>query len=87
MSTLSISFELPAIVVSQAGLDLDNLDQDVKRMFAIFLYEHKRISLGKACEISNMSHWEFFEMNKQLHIPIHYTEDDLADDMEKLSNV
>ena len=30
-------------------------------MFAIFLYEHKKISLSKACEIGGMSQWEFFE--------------------------
>lgn len=56
-------------------------------MFAMFLYEHQRISLGKACEIGEMSHWEFFELNQQLHISIHYTSDDLAQDMEKLTDV
>jgi len=87
MKTLSISFELPTIVASQAGLDLDNINQDVKRMVALFLYEHKRISLSKACEIGNMNLWEFFELNKQLKIPIHYKHDDLRKDMEKLVNV
>ena len=56
-------------------------------MVAIFLYEHKQISLSKACEIGNLSQWEFFEINRQLGIPIRYTQNDLRKDMEKLSNV
>ena len=75
------------MIASQVGLNLKNISQDVRRMFAIFLYEHQRISLSKACEIGGISQWEFFDINQQLHIPIQYTSDDLAHDMEKLTNV
>lgn len=87
MNTLGVRFEIPTIVASQAGLNIENISQEVKRMFAIFLYEHCRISLNKACEIGGMSQWEFFEMNRQLDIPIRYTSHDLAQDMEKLADV
>jgi predicted HTH domain antitoxin len=87
MNTLSVKFELPTIVASQAGLNLENINQEVKLMFAMFLYEHKRISLSKACEIGGTSQWDFFEANRQLKIPIHYTQDDLKKDMERLSGV
>ncbi len=87
MNSLSINFELPSTVASQAGLDPDTINQDVKMMFALFLYEHKRISLSKACEISGISHWEFFEMNKRLGIRMPYTQEDLKKDMEKLADV
>ncbi len=87
MNTLSVQFEVPTIAASQAGLNLKNISQDVRRMFAIFLYEHQWVSLNRACEIGGMSQWEFFEMNRQLDIPIHYTQDDLARDMEKLADV
>lgn len=56
-------------------------------MFTIFLYEHQRISLSKACELAGMSQWDFFEINRHLGIPIHYTQNDLALDMEKLRDV
>ncbi|HAO22843.1 MAG: hypothetical protein BWK80_36575 [Desulfobacteraceae bacterium IS3] len=87
MNTISIRFELPVTVASLIGLNLDSISQEVKQMFAMFLYEHKRISLSKACEIGDISQWEFFEMNSRLGIPIHYTSDDLKKDMEKLSDV
>lgn len=87
MNTLTVSFELPTTVVSQAGLDSDNINQDVKVIVALFLYERKRISLSKACEIGGISQWDFFELNRQLGIPMSYTHEDLAKDMEKLADV
>ncbi|MDM8558914.1 UPF0175 family protein [Candidatus Parabeggiatoa sp. HSG14] len=87
MNTLSVKFELPTMLASQVGLNFDNISFDVKKMFALFLYEHKRISLSKSCEIGGFSQWEFFEMNRQLGIPMQYTQEDLREDTEKLSNV
>lgn len=87
MNTLNVHFDLPKIVALQAGLNADSISQEVKQMFTIFLYEHHRISLSKACELAGMSQWDFFEMNRQLGIPIQYTQNDLALDMEKLRNV
>ena len=87
MKTLHVEFELPAILASQAGLDIDDISQDVRRMFALFLYEHKRISLSKACEIGGMSLWEFADLNHQLGIPFHYSTEDFNEDMLKLANV
>ncbi len=87
MNTLTVNFELPMMLVSQAGLNPENISQEVRRIVAMFLYDHKRISLSKACEISEISQWEFFEMNRHLGIPFHYTREDLKRDMEKLSDV
>jgi predicted HTH domain antitoxin len=87
MNTVTVNFELPLTVALQSGLSSDNINQDVKLMVAIFLYEHRRISLSKACEISEISQWEFFELNRRLGIPIHYRSNDLKKDMEKLSDV
>lgn len=87
MKSLHIEFELPALLANQVGLNEGNLNQQVRRMLALFLFEHKRISLGKACEIGNMSYWEFADLNRQLGIPFHYSQDDLAEDLTRLSNV
>ncbi len=87
MGALNVKFEFPTIIASQVGLNFENISEEIKQMVAIFLYEHKQISLSKACEIGNLSQWEFFEINRQLGIPIRYTQNDLRKDMEKLSNV
>ena len=87
MNTLSVKIELPAAIAFQAGLDLNNINNDIKRMVAIFLYENKRISLSKACEPGGFSQWEFFEMNFRFKIPIFYNKEYLRKDMDKLENV
>lgn len=87
MKTLHVEFELPTLLASQAGLDTDNISQDVRRLFALFLYEHKRISLSKACEIGGMSLWEFADLNHQLGILFHYSTKDLNEDLLKLAHV
>ncbi|OQY45568.1 MAG: hypothetical protein B6242_10025 [Anaerolineaceae bacterium 4572_78] len=87
MSTLQVSFELPLLLATQIGLDMDNISQEVKIGFALFLYEHKRISLSKACEIGGVSLWDFTDMNRQWAIPINYNTNDLYDDLMKLAHV
>ncbi len=84
MQNLRVEFEIPSLIASHAGLDTRNISQEVKRIFALFLYEHGRISLGKTCEIANISQWEFADMNRQLGISLPYSTDDLKEDMERL---
>ncbi len=87
MQTVHIEFELPSLYISQTGLGEDNISQEVRRIFALFLYEHGRVSLGKACEIGGMSLWEFADMNRQLNIPFRYSEQELNEDLAKLAHV
>lgn len=86
MKQVHVEFELPSLLASQAGLDLNNISQHVRLLVALFLYEHQRISLGKACELGGISQWEFAELNRQFAIPVHYSPEDLTEDMEKLAH-
>ncbi|CAG0941130.1 hypothetical protein BROC_01289 [Candidatus Brocadiaceae bacterium] len=86
MNTVHVEFDIPTNLVFQAGMDVDNAAGEARRMLALFLYEHKRLSLGKACELGNMSYWEFADMNTRLGIPVAYGEEDLATDRNRLAN-
>jgi len=87
MNTLPIQFEFPRFLATQLSLTPNNASYELRRLVAWFLYEHEQISLGKACELGNLSYWEFAELNRQWQIPIHYTTEDLAADMERLVDV
>ena len=87
MLTVPVQFELPKLLVSRMGFDMPNINQEIRQMVALFLYEHGRVSLGKACELGGFNHWDFFEMNRRLKISMNYTEDDLTSDLEQLKNV
>ena len=56
-------------------------------MLALFLYEHQRLSLGKALEMAEISYWEFAELNRQLEIPVRYSQQDLEEDLNRLAHV
>jgi predicted HTH domain antitoxin len=83
--SVHIEFYFPQMLASQIGLQPENAGQEIRRILALFFYEHGQISLGKACEIGGMSEWEFSE--KKWGIPIDYSKDDLNDDMGRLSHV
>lgn len=87
MNSLHIAFDLPTNPAIQAGLTPETASSEARKMLAIFLYEHKRISLGKACELGGMSHWEFAERNRELGITIPYSEEDLKLDLNRLKDV
>jgi len=87
MNALHIEFDLPSLLAAQAGFNSENATTEVRRMLALFLYEHQRLSLGKALEIAEMSYWEFAELNRQLGIPIRYSQQDLEEDLNRLAHV
>ena len=87
MNALHIEFDLPSLLATQAGFNSENATTEVRRMLALFLYEHQRLSLGKALEIAEMSYWEFAELNRQLGIPIRYSQQDLEGDLNRLAHV
>ena len=87
MNAVHVEFDLPTAVIMQTGVDRRNISREVRRMVALFLYEHQQISLGKACELGGMSYWEFAEANRRLGISQPYSSDDLADDLARLAGV
>lgn len=86
-SSLHVAFDLPALSAMQAGLTPEKINQESRKFLALFLYEHKRISLGKACELGGMSYWEFAEMNRELGIQLVYSDEDLKKDQGLLKDV
>ena len=87
MNTVHVEFDIPTNLIFQAGMNAEDAAGETRRILALFLYEHKRLSLGKACELGNMSYWEFADLNTQLGIPIAYGQEDLAADRNRLSHV
>lgn len=86
-ANLTIRFEFPSGLATQLGLSPRNVSHELRRLVALFLYEHGQISLGKACSLGQLSYWEFAELNRQWQIPLRYTAADLAADMERLVDV
>ncbi|MCX7112765.1 MAG: UPF0175 family protein [Proteobacteria bacterium] len=87
MNALHIEFDLPSLLATQAGFNSENATAEARRMLALFLYEHQRLSLGKALEIADTSYWEFADLNRHFGIPICYSQQDLEEDVKHLAHV
>lgn len=48
---------------------------------ALALYQHGVLSMGKARSLAGVTRWHFEQLLADRHIPRHYTEVDLRDDL------
>lgn len=53
-----------------------------KEEYALKLFQDRKLSLGKAVEMSSLSIWEFLEKLSQEKIPLHYDPEELQKDLE-----
>ncbi len=72
--------EVPQDVLDSARLTLSELKAEI----AVHLYAEGRLSIGKARELAGMTLWEFRRLLALRHIPPHYDEVDLDEDMATL---
>jgi predicted HTH domain antitoxin len=84
MKNMQIQFEVPSYAALNAGLAADEPSRSVRNMFAMFLYEHGKLSLGKACELGGMTQWEFFDLAQQHQVNIQYSRNALESDLRNL---
>ncbi len=81
------------MTVQLLEIDQDILDSakltvgEAKVELAVYLYSQRRLSLGKARELASMSLWAFRQLLAERHIPPHYDEADLLDDVETLRSL
>lgn len=76
MST-SIAIHIPQRLLQAARTTPDEL----KIELAVQLYQQRRLSIGHARELANMSLWEFRQLLASRHISPHYDPSDLDEDL------
>jgi len=70
------------LLKSMKAVGLPQPNDVVRESIALFLFQKKLISIGKAADLANMSLAQFMDLLESLNIPqAEYTEDDLAADM------
>ncbi|KAF0143863.1 MAG: putative small protein [Nitrospirae bacterium] len=76
------------LLKSMKAVGLPESDNVVRESIALFLFQKKLVSIGKAAELANMSLAQFMELLRSLKIPqAEYTEDDLAADMATIKRL
>lgn len=56
---------------------------EIKIQKALESYSNGDVSLGLACEISGLSYWEFLDEMSRRSVYVHYSKEDLEDDVRR----
>jgi predicted HTH domain antitoxin len=75
--------QIPQDILDSSRLTVSELKVEL----AVYLYTQRRLSIGKARELADMSLWEFRQLLSSRRISPHYGEIDLDEDMATLREI
>jgi predicted HTH domain antitoxin len=81
----SVRIVLPEDLLQAAHVPPRKASAEVKKMIVLYLFARGGISLAKATEWLGISQWEFFELNREWGLPIHYDIDEYREDQATVS--
>jgi predicted HTH domain antitoxin len=79
---MDLHFDIPESITSSLRLPEPEMEPRLRVELAVALYAQSILPLGKASELAGISRFGFAELLGQREIPRHYTEQDLAQDLE-----
>ena len=82
MSKVNV-LHVPQDILDSSRLTLSELKVEI----AVYLYAQRRLSIGKARELAEMSLWEFRQLLATRRISPHYDEVDLDEDLATLRDM
>lgn len=77
-----LTLEVPPEVVEAVRLPPAEMERELRKELALALYRRGLLSLGKARVLTKMTRWQFEDLLSERQIPRHYTEADLAEDLQ-----
>ncbi len=79
----TIAVDIPQDVLDSARLT----SAELKIELAVYLYAQRRLSIGKARELADLTLWEMRHLLASRHISPHYDEVDLDEDVVTLGEL
>ena len=84
---MKVIMELPDDVLKILNIPKNELSSELRIQLALFLYEKRKLSFGKARELAGLSVWEFMEKLNENKIPFNYDVEDLKEDLETIKEL
>lgn len=78
---MSLTLEIPDEVSQAMRLPPPEAAARLRLELAVSLYAQQILSLGKAAELAEMPTWELNGILAKRVVPMHYTSEDLAEDV------
>ncbi len=79
----TIAIEIPREILRVTRMT----PQALKRELALSLFEQGKLSFGKACELAEMTVWEFQQVLGSKGIAVHYDLEDYQEDLATLEDL
>jgi predicted HTH domain antitoxin len=79
---MTLHLDIPESIASSLRLPVPEAEARLRAELAIALYAQRILPFGKACELAGISRYGFAELIGQREIPRHFTEAELAQDLE-----
>jgi len=76
------TIDVPPAVYDALNVPEDERDDVLRQELAVSLYREDILSFGKARELADLSQREFHDILGDREIERHYTEEELAEDLE-----
>ncbi|MBN1167216.1 MAG: UPF0175 family protein [Methanospirillaceae archaeon] len=80
--TEDIILTIPSSIVREMKLPPDIVREELTNELSLSLYQRKIITSAQACRLSGLDRFQFKELLWKRRIPLHYSEEDLDQDMK-----
>ena len=79
---MTLHFDIPESITSSLRLPESEMEPRLRAELSVALYAQGILPFGKASELAGISRHRFADLLGQREIPRHYTEQELAQDLE-----
>ena len=79
---MTLHLDIPESIANSLRLPASEVEPRLRTELAVALYAQGILPFGKAAELAELSRFAFADLITQRNIPRHYTQDDLARDLE-----
>ena len=73
---------IPESIVQAIQLPENRIEAELLKELAIALYAQELLSFGKACELANQDYYQFSQLLGDRNICRHYSETEIAEDLD-----
>jgi predicted HTH domain antitoxin len=77
---------IPESIIQSLRLPENRIEAELLKELAIALYAQELLSFGKARELASLDHYQFSQLLEARQIIRHYTETELAEDLDYARN-
>jgi predicted HTH domain antitoxin len=79
---MTFHLDIPESIASSLRLPAPEVERRLRTELALALYAQEILPFGKASELAGVSRFDFADLAANRDIPRHYTENELAQDLD-----